>query len=43
MSFQSKDSSATLKEIINMVKLNKYSLNLSIKLDTGIIIHFKID
>lgn len=42
MSFQSKDAVGTLKEIINMVKVNKLTLDLSIKLETGKIVHFKI-
>ena len=41
MSFQSKDATGTLKEIINMVKVNKLTIDLSIKLKTGKIIHFK--
>jgi hypothetical protein len=32
----------TLKKIINMVKLHNMSINLSIKLKTGEIVHFKI-
>jgi hypothetical protein len=43
MSFQNKDANGTLTEIINMVKVNKLTIKLSIKLDTGRIIHFKID
>ena len=43
MSFQSKDSTGTLKEIVNMVKVNKMSIDVSIKLDTGRIVHFKIE
>jgi hypothetical protein len=42
MSFQSKDANGTLKEILNMVKVNKLTVNLSIKLETGRIVHFKI-
>ena len=42
MSFQSKDARGTLKEIINMVKVNKLTIQLSIKLETGRIVHFKI-
>lgn len=41
MSFQSKDAMGTLKEIIHMVKINKLTIKLSIKLETGRIIHFK--
>ena len=43
MSFQSKDARGTLKEIINMVKVNKLTIKLSIKLETGRIVHFKIE
>ena len=43
MSFQNKDATETLKEILNMVKVNKMSINLSIKLETGRIVHFKIE
>lgn len=41
MSFQSKDARGTLKEIIHMVKINELTIKLSIKLETGRIIHFK--
>ena len=43
MSFQNKDIRGTLKEILNMVKLNKLTINLSIKLETDRIIYFKIE
>lgn len=43
MSFQDKDARGTLKEIINMVKVNNLTINLSIKLHTGRIINFKIE
>jgi hypothetical protein len=43
MSFQSKNATGTLKEILNMVKVNNFRINLTIKLDTGRIIHFKIE
>ena len=43
MSFQSKDATGTLKEIINMVKVNKLTIKLTIKLETGRIIHFKME
>jgi hypothetical protein len=43
MSFQNKDAKGTLEEIVNMVKVNKLTIELSIKLETGTIIHFKID
>ena len=40
MSFQYQNTKETLKELINMVKVNKLSINLSIKLKTGQIIFF---
>jgi hypothetical protein len=43
MSFQNKDATGTLKEIVNMVKVNKLTIKLSIKLETGRIVHFKIE
>ena len=43
MSFQSKDARGTLKEILNMVKVNKLTIKLSIKLETMRIVHFKIE
>ena len=43
MSFQNKDAIGTLKEILNMVKVNKLTIKLSIKLETGRIVHFKIE
>ena len=43
MSFQNKDTRGTLKEILNMVKVNKFTIELSIKLETGRIVHFKIE
>ena len=41
MFFQGQDARGTLKEIIHMVKINELTINLSIKLETGRIIHFK--
>jgi uncharacterized protein YunC (DUF1805 family) len=41
MSFQNKDSKGALKEILNMVKVNKLSIDLSIILHTGRIVHYK--
>ena len=41
MSFQSKDATGTLKEIVNMVKVNKLTIELSIKLETGEMRHYK--
>jgi len=43
MSFQDKNAKGTLIEIIKMVKVNKFTINLSIKLKTSQIIHFKIE
>jgi hypothetical protein len=43
MSFQNKDAKGTLKEILNMVKVNKFTIELSIELETGRIVHFKIE
>lgn len=39
MSFQNRDSNATLKEILRMVKLNNLAIYLSIKLENGDIVH----
>lgn len=41
MSFQNKDARGTLKEILNMVQVNKLTIELSIKLETDRIVHFK--
>ena len=43
MSFQNKNAINTLKEILNMVKVNKLTIKLVIKLETGRIVHFKIE
>lgn len=43
MSFQNKDSKGTLIEILNMVKVNKLTIKLTIKLETGRIIYFRIE
>ena len=43
MSFQNKEARGTLKEILNMVKVNKLTIKLSIKLETRRIVHFKIE
>ena len=45
MSFQSKNSDGTMKEVIKMVRINNYSFDISIELGTEFhkrIIHFKI-
>jgi hypothetical protein len=41
MSIQNKDANYTMKEILNMIKVNRYSLNISIKLESGQIINYK--
>ena len=43
MSIQGKDSNHTMKEIISMVRLNNYKIYMSIKLDSGQIIYFKVE
>ena len=43
MSFQNKEATKTLKEIVKMIKVNKYTIDISIKLETGRIVHFKIE
>ena len=42
MSIQSKDSLSTMKEIINMVKLYKYTMNITIKLKNTNIINYNL-
>ena len=42
LSIQNKCANETFKEIIRMVKFNKYTIQISIKLETDEIIHFKI-
>ena len=41
MSIQGKDARHTMNEILNMVKLNNYSIIISIKLETNKIINYK--
>lgn len=43
MSIQGKDSNNSMKEIIHMIKVNKYSMKISIQLETGKIVLFKIN
>jgi hypothetical protein len=43
MSFVNKNAPKTLKEILNMVKVNNFTIDLSIKLETGRIVYFKIE
>ena len=40
MSFQNKDATGTLREILNMVSVNDLTIEMSIKLKTGRIVHF---
>ncbi len=42
MSFQNKDALGTIKEIINMVKVNGMTIELAIKLETGLKVYFFI-
>lgn len=42
MSMQNKDANLTFKEIIKMIKLNKLSFDIKIKLFNGEIINFKL-
>jgi len=42
MSIQNKDAKGTLKEIIHMVKINGYNIDISIKLKSGKMIYFKL-
>jgi|688.fasta_scaffold1049049_1 hypothetical protein len=39
MSIENKDTNEILKEIVNMVKVNNYSIDLTIKLETGKIVN----
>ncbi len=43
LSIQNKDANYTIKEIINMVKVNNYSIQITIKLETDKIIKFKLN
>ena len=42
LSVQDRNADGTLKEIIHMVKLNKMTMEMSIELNTGRIVHIKI-
>jgi hypothetical protein len=42
-SVQDKDTKYTMREILNMIKVNNYSIKMSIKLETEQIIQFKIN
>jgi hypothetical protein len=41
LSIQSKDANYTMKEILNMIKVNNYSIKITIQLETNTIIKFK--
>lgn len=43
MSYQGKDANKTMKEIVNMIKINNYSIKISIKLKSEKIINFRIN
>jgi len=43
MSFQGKNAVVSVKEIIYMIHLNKYTLDISVKTEEGNVYHFKID
>jgi hypothetical protein len=41
MSIQSKNTNDTLKEILNMVKINNFKIDIGIKLNSGEIVNYK--
>jgi len=43
MSIQGKDAKYTMKEILNMIKVNNYSIQISIRLETGQTINYKFN
>ena len=43
LSIQRKEVKYTLKEILNMIKINKYSIKLIIRIETNKIINFKFN
>ena len=43
LSIQHKDTNNTVKEILNMIKINNYSIKINIKLETNYIIKFKLN
>jgi hypothetical protein len=43
MSIQSKDANYTMKEVLNMIKVNNYSIQISIRLATGQTINYKFN
>lgn len=43
LSIQNKDAKYTMKEILNMIKVNNYSIRITIQLETNVIIKFKLN
>ena len=43
LSIQNKDANYTIKEILNMIKVNNYSIKITIQLETNTIIKFKLN
>ena len=43
MSIQNKDAKYTMKELINMIKVNNYSIQISIQLEIGQTINYKFN
>ena len=43
ISFPDKNANGSFKEILKMVQVNNMSIKISIQLETGRIVHFKID
>jgi hypothetical protein len=43
LSIQGKDAKYTMKEILNMIKVNNYSIKITIQLETNAIINFKLN
>jgi predicted RecB family nuclease len=39
MSFQSKDANSTMKEILNMIEINNFNIEIKIKLKNGVILN----
>ncbi len=43
LSIRNKDANDTMKEILNMIKVNNYSIKITIQLETNAIIKFKLN
>jgi len=41
LSVQRKDANGTLKEIMNMIRINKFKIDIGIKLSNGVDIYYK--